>query len=224
MVDRILPRPGVAGGCVTGGHGYGGPGGWRACACERRIPAHRDTEPDPVGGPGCAMVWRVCADCAHVEEHHLTDHDRADHGHAGREPADRGRGADAVATALGGPGWPPVVTVCGSMRFAELMGQVAARETADGAIVLTPFVVVAVHEQDGPLKAMLDELHRRKIDLSDRVVVVSDATGYIGESTRAEIAYAGRVGVPVSYWRIAVAAGPNEHGPNEHGPNVAWSA
>lgn len=156
------------------------------------MPAHRDSPPDPAGGPGCGMVWRVCADCAHVDEHHVTDH----------EPADRGRGAAGTAAALEGPGWPAVVTLCGSMRFAEQMSRVAAEETERGTIVLTPFVVVAEHDQDGQLKAMLDELHRRKIDLSDRVVVVSDPTGYIGESTRAEITYAGRVGVPVSYRRV----------------------
>jgi len=50
----------------------------------------------------------------------------------------------------------------------------------------------------------LDELHRRKIDLSDRVIVVSDPTGYIGESTRAEIAYAEGLGMPVRYRRLAL--------------------
>ena len=78
MVDPIVARPPRAAGCVTGGHFYGGPGGWRVCACGRRMPAHLDTAPDPAGGPGCAMVWRVCAGCAHVEEHHLTDHLPAD--------------------------------------------------------------------------------------------------------------------------------------------------
>lgn len=77
MVDRVLVRAPLAPGprCVTGGHVYGGPGGWRACACGRAIPAHDATPPDPAGGPGCGMVWRVCARCAHVEEHHVLDHD-----------------------------------------------------------------------------------------------------------------------------------------------------
>jgi hypothetical protein len=44
--------------CLAAGHRYYGPGGWRACACNRSIPAHNDTRPDPAGGPGRAMVWR----------------------------------------------------------------------------------------------------------------------------------------------------------------------
>lgn len=92
-VDRVLPRPPRAAGmCVTGGHRYGGPGGWRACACGRAMPGHAAAPLDPAGGPGCGMVWRVCADCAHIDEHHLTDHEPAE-----REPAEQGRGAAGVA-------------------------------------------------------------------------------------------------------------------------------
>ena len=102
---------------------------------------------------------------------------------------------------------PDVVTLCGSMRFLAEMLHVAAEQTAAGVIVLAPFVVVQPREQAGDhaaLKVRLDELHRRKIDLSDRVIVVSDPTGYIGESTRAEIAYAEGLGMPVRYRRLAL--------------------
>ncbi|MFF2863052.1 hypothetical protein ACFVSX_24585 [Streptomyces rubiginosohelvolus] len=47
-------------------------------------------------------------------------------------------------------------------------------------------------------KAALDALHLRKIDLADRVLVVNPG-GYIGESTRREIAYAHAAGQPVSF-------------------------
>ena len=47
-------------------------------------------------------------------------------------------------------------------------------------------------------KAMLDALHLRKIDLADRVLVVNPG-GYIGESTRSEIAYAHATDTPVSF-------------------------
>ncbi len=103
-------------------------------------------------------------------------------------------------------GRPDVVTLCGSMRFVAELLHVAAELTANGAIVLAPFVVMAPREQSGDqaaLKARLDELHRRKIELSDRVIVVSDPAGYIGESTRSEIAYAERLGIPVGHRRIA---------------------
>ena len=36
---------------------------------------------------------------------------------------------------------------------------------------------------------MLDELHKRKIDLADEILVLN-VGGYIGESTRSEIEYA----------------------------------
>lgn len=98
-----------------------------------------------------------------------------------------------------------MVTLCGSMRFLAELLHVAAEETAAGAIVLAPFVVVQPPAQGGEqaaLKARLDELHRRKIELSDWVIVVSDLTGYIGASTRAEIGHAERLGIPVDYRRI----------------------
>jgi hypothetical protein len=47
-------------------------------------------------------------------------------------------------------------------------------------------------------KERLDDLHRAKIRLADRVYVVAPG-GYIGDSTRAEIAYAKRLGLPVHY-------------------------
>lgn len=63
-------------------------------------------------------------------------------------------------------------------------------------------IVVAPGEVDGPVsdeqKTLLDPLHLRKIDLADRVLVVNPG-GYIGESTRREIAYANAAGKPVSF-------------------------
>ena len=58
-------------------------------------------------------------------------------------------------------------------------------------------------------KEMLDELHLRKIDLSDRVEVVNPG-GYIGESTANEINYALKTGKPVTYME-----------PEIYGPGVA---
>jgi cell division protein FtsB len=47
-------------------------------------------------------------------------------------------------------------------------------------------------------KLALDELHKRKIDLADEVLVLN-VGGYVGESTRSEIAYAKRTGKPVRW-------------------------
>jgi hypothetical protein len=89
---------------------------------------------------------------------------------------------------------PDVVTICGSMRFFAQMLKVAADMTARGIVVLAPFSVVALEDQTGDLKVRLDRLHFRKIDMSSGIVVVTDEAGYIGESTRREMAYAERTG------------------------------
>lgn len=68
-----------------------------------------------------------------------------------------------------------------------------------GRIVVAPGVFA--HSGD-PLtdedKIMLDELHLRKIDISDSVLVIN-TNGYIGDSTRREIEYATARGKPVRY-------------------------
>ena len=69
-----------------GPHGTGedGTGGWRPCACDRSIPAHAHARPDPAGGPGCGMAWRLCGRCDHVDERHVTestDHEVQPGGH-----------------------------------------------------------------------------------------------------------------------------------------------
>ncbi len=90
---------------------------------------------------------------------------------------------------------PTVVTLCGSTRFMDTFMEEAWRLTLEGKIVLS--VGVSRH---GPADhvgewlgedvcAMLDELHLRKIDLSDEILVLN-VEGYVGESTSKEIEYA----------------------------------
>ena len=47
-------------------------------------------------------------------------------------------------------------------------------------------------------KEMLDDMHKRKIDMADEIFVIN-AGGYIGDSTRSEIAYAQQTGKGVRY-------------------------
>ena len=84
-----------------------------------------------------------------------------------------------------------VVTICGSMRFYDRMLKVAEYYTAGGSVVLMPFVTIAADKQgDSDAKAMLDRMHKQKIDMADAVIVVTDReTQYVGDSTKAEIAY-----------------------------------
>lgn len=54
-----------------------------------------------------------------------------------------------------------------------------------------------IGDQEG-VKNLVDEVHKRKIDLSDEIFVLN-INGYIGESTRSEIEYAKKTGKPVEY-------------------------
>ena len=47
-------------------------------------------------------------------------------------------------------------------------------------------------------KEMLDDMHKRNIDMSDSIYVIN-VGGYIGESTRSEIEYAQNHGKKISY-------------------------
>jgi hypothetical protein len=92
-----------------------------------------------------------------------------------------------------------VVTLCGSMRFYREILDVAAELTDRGYIVLAPFRVVEPDDQDSEAKARLDQLHRRKIDMADLVIVVTDQHGYIGDSTRTEIEYTRSLAKRIEY-------------------------
>lgn len=86
---------------------------------------------------------------------------------------------------------PTVITLCGSSRFHEEHTAMQARETLKGRIVIP--MGFYHHTQKVPItaadKRALDKIHLRKIDISDGIFVVNP-NGYIGESTRNEIAYA----------------------------------
>ena len=101
------------------------------------------------------------------------------------------------------PARPMVVTLCGSTRFMDAFFEVGWELTLQGKIVLS--VGVCKHAEDhggealgGDVCERLDELHWRKIDLSDEIMVLN-IDGYIGKSTQAEIEYAERVGKRVLF-------------------------
>lgn len=48
------------------------------------------------------------------------------------------------------------------------------------------------------VKEMLDDMHKRRIDMSDEIFVINK-DGYIGESTKSEIEYAIKTGKDVNY-------------------------
>lgn len=107
---------------------------------------------------------------------------------------------------------PVIVCLCGSTRFYDAFQRANYERTMAGEIVLSVGFyphAKAVHGHgegvghDSAEKVALDELHKRKIDLADYVLVVSDETGYFGESTRSEIAYAIGHGKPVMFTEAA---------------------
>lgn len=126
--------------------------------------------------------------------------------------------------------FPEVVTLCGSTRFKDAYEREQARLTGEGVIVISVgrFGWIDGLDMDGELKKRLDELHLRKIDLSDRIHVINGRAmkcpgcdrfctsvwcpecprkindspvlpPYVGESTRREIDYAVRTGKKATY-------------------------
>jgi hypothetical protein len=97
---------------------------------------------------------------------------------------------------------PEIVVLCGSTRFKSEFNTTNARLTLQGKIVISVGVFVRSNppysDVDPGAKERLDELHKRKIDLADRVMVINPG-GYIGSSTRGEIEYALGLGLPVDY-------------------------
>ena len=94
-----------------------------------------------------------------------------------------------------------VITLCGSTRFKEQFLETQKRLTLEGNIVIS--VGLFGHSGDEEVwaegtKEMLDDMHKRKIDMADSIYVIN-VGGYIGQSTRSEIEYAKKNGKEVQY-------------------------
>ena len=92
-----------------------------------------------------------------------------------------------------------VITLCGSTRFKDDFERVNRELTLAGNIVIS--VGCFGHAGDAfsdEQKIMLDDIHKRKIDMADAIYVINK-DGYIGSSTRSEIQYALRTGKQIIY-------------------------
>ena len=101
-----------------------------------------------------------------------------------------------------------VITLCGSTRFRDEFMETQKRLTLEGNIVIS--VGLFGHSGDNEVwedmdegtltrtKEMLDDMHKRKIDMADEIFVIN-VGGYIGSSTRSEIEYAETTGKPIRY-------------------------
>ena len=101
-----------------------------------------------------------------------------------------------------------VKTLCGSTRFKEQFMQTQKELTLKGNIVISVGLFGHSGDQEvwenmdeGTLtktKEMLDDMHKRKIDMSDEIFVIN-VNGYIGKSTKSEIEYAKATGKKIKY-------------------------
>lgn len=94
-----------------------------------------------------------------------------------------------------------VITLCGSTKFKDEFMKAQKDLTLQGNIVIS--VGLFGHSGDDEVwtegtKEMLDNMHKRKIDMADEILVIN-VGGYIGESTKSEIEYAIRNGKTVNY-------------------------
>ncbi len=101
---------------------------------------------------------------------------------------------------------PEIICLCGSSRFIDHFAIFAWELEKGGKIVLSLHLLPAwyaegvadhIAEAQG-VASQMDELHLRKIDLADRVIVMN-VDGYYGDSTKREIAYAASRGKPVGF-------------------------
>ena len=101
-----------------------------------------------------------------------------------------------------------IITLCGSTKFKDEFLKVQKDLTLKGNIVIS--VGLFGHSDDSEVwenmdegtltktKEMLDDMHKRKIDLADEIFVIN-VGGYIGESTKSEIEYTKATGKKVNY-------------------------
>ena len=102
-----------------------------------------------------------------------------------------------------------VITLCGSTRFKDAFIEMQKKLTLAGNIVISVGLFghsgddeVWENMDEGTLtktKEMLDDMHKRKIDMADEIFVIN-VGGYIGSSTHSEINYAKAAGKPVRYY------------------------
>ena len=121
-----------------------------------------------------------------------------------------------------------VITLCGSTKFKDVFIEAQKQLTLQGYIVIS--VGLFGHSGDDEawddgVKEMLDDMHKRKIDMADEIVVI-DVDGYIGESTESEIEYAKSKGKFISFYSHPEAYYDDVGGFHDSGmgwnPNGNW--
>lgn len=96
-----------------------------------------------------------------------------------------------------------VITLCGSTKFKDDFIKAQEFLTLAGCIVISVGLFGHADKKyttaiTPEIKMMLDDMHKRKIDMADSIFVIN-RDGYIGESTKSEIEYALKTGKQVAY-------------------------
>ncbi len=84
------------------------------------------------------------------------------------------------------------------MKFKDNFLREQKRLTLEGNIVLTPNMFLIAEEITEDLKKMLDDMHKRRIDMADEIFVINK-NGYVGSSTKSEIEYAKKLGKKINF-------------------------
>lgn len=82
-----------------------------------------------------------------------------------------------------------IVVICGSVRFKnEMLGYRDEQMTKGKWILLPENMDIDIQKIDRRVKDQMDQLHLKKIDCADKVIIWN-REGYMGESTRRELSY-----------------------------------
>lgn len=105
------------------------------------------------------------------------------------------------------------ICLCGSTKFKAQWEEANRSLTLDGHVVYS--VAMMSHADNIPLKDYqkdtLDLVHKMKILNSEAVVVVSDESGYFGDSTKSELQWAQMHNIPIyaHFALVPIAFTPN---------------
>jgi len=130
--------------------------------------------------PRTVAKWRTL--CAAAQMFVLADENLVEQAHMAV--------AGASTHYAGHPMIPEVVCLCGSTRHLAAFLDWQRILTMNGSVVVTIGCVLSGKDSDqAEAGVLLDELHKRKIDLADMVLIL-DIGGYMGSSTTSECEYA----------------------------------
>lgn len=183
--------------------------GWRGCKPTDLLPKLREEIAELVEAAGGGDPEQIANDAADVANICAMIADVAGAGESEIEPSEH-------PTA---PERPTIVCLCGSTRFWRAFQAASLRETLAGRIVLSIGAASGTDDDHfgnlpraeyDRVKAQLDELHLRKIDLADEVLILN-VGGYLGDSTRRELAYAQSLGKRIRWLEEPQIGGADAH-------------